>query len=520
MRYEDWDVLLFNGQHTESGHIPLKEFKTQCYALEDASLATSDLTGAHCIAPLITCFTPSIDEGLPFQVSVHSWTPKPFFYSSLEGTQAGAPTQLWQVKIMVDGFDACIEHYPENVHWPKVIPAANLFPTDTEGNMQPLRFPKFYKSVMSQHHWDANDFKGRIKVEISEGYVKLEQGKQVFVKLMNHATFNFQPAPLDVLQRAAIAWPNTAIFKNPIKSDGGLVFGQGPAFASRATHQRNMSASSMNSMQSSPSYFGGPLPPSSFNYAPGLVPPNTYANSSRSSSAYSTIPVSSLPLPVAVAAAAARSPACPSNSTLQDHVQLRIPSDQLEKILSAIGTPKAVDHSMPPPPLPQHVIAAAQATGNEAAGAVDRRLANGSDISMHPDCESYPVCTSEDTEGRVVHNPPAQGVRSRKEGTIDNHNRDFFSNVLNPASADPLASVTHPSSSSPVKNDSVTSSSPAHSSGRKRTRSETKTTSVNEGSPEKVDKDTSKPARKVSRASAQAEKENVQPDEESMVLDP
>lgn len=111
-------------------------------------------------------------------------------------------------------------------------------------------------------------------------------------------------------------------------------------------------------------------------------------------------------------------------------------------------------------------------------------------------------------------------MRSRKEGAIDNHNRDFFSNVLNPASADPPAPVTHPSSSSPVKNDSVTSSSPAHSSGRKRTRSETKTTGVNEGSPEKLDKDTSKPARKVSRASAQADKENVQPDEESMVLDP
>lgn len=65
--------------------------------------------------------------------------------------------------------------------------------------MQPLRFPRFYKSVMSQQHWDANDFKGRVKVEISEGYVKLENDKQVFVKLMIHATFNFQPAPLGKL---------------------------------------------------------------------------------------------------------------------------------------------------------------------------------------------------------------------------------------------------------------------------------------------------------------------------------
>lgn len=72
--------------------------------------------------------------------------------------------------------------------------------------MQPLRFPRFYKSVMSQQHWDANDFKGRVKVELSEGYVKLENGKQMFVKLMNHAIFNFQPAPLGMPQRSSLTY--------------------------------------------------------------------------------------------------------------------------------------------------------------------------------------------------------------------------------------------------------------------------------------------------------------------------
>lgn len=46
---------------------------------------------------------------------------------------------------------------------------------------------------MSQQHWDANDFQGRIKVEISEGYLRSDH---VFVKLMNHGIFNFQPAPM------------------------------------------------------------------------------------------------------------------------------------------------------------------------------------------------------------------------------------------------------------------------------------------------------------------------------------
>lgn len=45
----------------------------------------------------------------------------------------------------------------------------------------------------------------------------------------------------------------------------------------------------------------------------------------------------------------------------------------------------------------------------------------------------------------------------------------------------------------------------------------TKTINDNEGSPEKADRDTTKPARKVSRES---DKENVRPDEESMMLDP
>lgn len=39
MRFEDWDVLLFSGPNSETGHIPLREFKTQCHALEDVSLS-------------------------------------------------------------------------------------------------------------------------------------------------------------------------------------------------------------------------------------------------------------------------------------------------------------------------------------------------------------------------------------------------------------------------------------------------------------------------------------------------
>ena len=98
-------------------------------------------------------------------------------------------------------------------------------------------------------------------------------------------------------------------------------------------------------------------------------------------------------------------------------------------------------------------------------------------------------------------------------------NRDFFSNVLNPASTDSSCGVTQ-SSSSPQKTTAIASSSPADGSAKKRTRSMSKAiANANDGSPEKVDEDATKPPRKVSRASTHADKKAMQPDEESMVLD-
>lgn len=204
------------------------------------------------------------------------------------------------------------------------------------------------------------------------------------------------------------------IFKNPIKSDAALPFGQGPAFAHRPEHQhqRNMSASSMHSVQSSPSYYGYGPPATPSSYAQSLVAPNSHANSSRSTSAYSTIPYSALPPPAAAAAAAARSPAYPTNAALQGHVSMRLPSDQFNQLLTAIGSPRGTSSSMPPPPVPQHAITPPQITGTEALGGDNRRLANNSDISMHPDYESYPDCTTEDDEGHIVHDPPGMSLKN------------------------------------------------------------------------------------------------------------
>lgn len=52
---------------------------------------------------------------------------------------------------------------------------------------------------------------------------------------------------------------------------------------------------------------------------------------------------------------------------------------------------------------------------------VDRRAESRySDVSMHAGCEGFPMCTTEDEEGSILHiapNGPASIVRGRKEGS-------------------------------------------------------------------------------------------------------
>jgi hypothetical protein len=121
MRYEDWDVLLFPGGI--GGHVPLKEFKTACCSAQykvnsngnvqgqgmgfstASSLAKgSSLTSyllAVKIAPLMTCFVPSLEPGAPFQISIHVWNKKEFTLPP-PSDSIGCP-QAWQIVIIVDG---------------------------------------------------------------------------------------------------------------------------------------------------------------------------------------------------------------------------------------------------------------------------------------------------------------------------------------------------------------------------------------------------------------------------------
>ena len=103
MRYQDWDVLLFPAGE-EAAHVPVKEYRTQCYTeLRD-----------HTVTPLLTAFIPALPRHAPFQVSIHSWTKT----GPLNGRAA---KEAWQVKVVIDGACVAAEIFEIDVTWPQIM---------------------------------------------------------------------------------------------------------------------------------------------------------------------------------------------------------------------------------------------------------------------------------------------------------------------------------------------------------------------------------------------------------------
>ena len=113
MRYQDWDVLLFPAE-SQAAHVPLKEFKTACYA--------EQLHGKNQMTPVLTTFVPSLPRGQPFQISLHVWSQVKSLFSfaaKLAGTKK--PTQLWQVEVVIDAVRVCVERFAIDAPWPHLI---------------------------------------------------------------------------------------------------------------------------------------------------------------------------------------------------------------------------------------------------------------------------------------------------------------------------------------------------------------------------------------------------------------
>ena len=107
MRFNDWDVLLFS----QGSHVPLREFRTACFAQQDPRTLTT--------TPLLTCFTPSLATSAPFQISVHSWTKPTSILGADNLGYVPGTAYLWRVKVVVDGTAVACEIFAEDVSWPK-----------------------------------------------------------------------------------------------------------------------------------------------------------------------------------------------------------------------------------------------------------------------------------------------------------------------------------------------------------------------------------------------------------------
>jgi hypothetical protein len=177
---------------------------------------------------------------------------------------------------------------------------------------------------------------------------------------------------------------------------------------------------------------------------------NTWSDTDmHSSSAHSNTPFSTLPAVEPGSFHTTLEPWRSANAVPhQSHpkVEFRIPSDQLQKLLAALDQraqqkTQADAQSMPPPPFPSTISglgdiakadndslsvkseAAQDITGASTASARrGQSHSNFSDISMHTECIGFPACTTEDFNGSIIHSshcPPAEVIRSRKEGSRD-----------------------------------------------------------------------------------------------------
>lgn len=166
------------------------------------------------------------------------------------------------------------------------------------------------------------------------------------------------------LERVGIAWPNPMMFDNPLLTDiqtnkyglGGVSSG-----LHSVTHRRNDSNDSAT--ESSPMR-GLPIPPpptpamSNYNYALQTGNPQMIYDSSHQGP-HMTDFVNGRELTDAFGSLALPS-VSEAHRQQKTQLEIRLPSDQLQKLILAMSSPKQQEKtmSMPPPPLPLHAIAA------------------------------------------------------------------------------------------------------------------------------------------------------------------
>ncbi|KAM0203070.1 hypothetical protein ACHAPI_001242 [Fusarium lateritium] len=196
MRYEDWDVLLFE---QESG-VPFREFNVACHVIQH-----EESLSPHASAlPTVTCFVPSLKAGTPFRISIHSW--KPIVRQLVEDGEC----PVFEFKLFIDGDLVASISKPNSIQELIKLP----YIIENGPHEQTLKFPLFQQELLSQRHWSPADNLGRFKLIISEGVSYTSSDNKHVEKLKNLVVFSFQHAPQEILERLKIAWPNPAMWQH------------------------------------------------------------------------------------------------------------------------------------------------------------------------------------------------------------------------------------------------------------------------------------------------------------------
>ncbi|KAK4152393.1 hypothetical protein C8A00DRAFT_16299 [Chaetomidium leptoderma] len=206
MRYDDWDIILFPiGRDSK---IPFKEFNVACHVVPDLELAHIHGTVGM---PVMTCFVPSLPPGTAFQISLHCWR-RPDLSQFTRTYSKHTDLVKFEARIVLDGRLVASTVLNREVDGPHLVTSTCEF-TKT-GELERLRFPHFRRELLFQNHWRPGDDIGRIKVVLSEGFPR-DSPSAPIERVKNIVAFSFQHAPLEILEKNGIAWPNQAMWQCP-----------------------------------------------------------------------------------------------------------------------------------------------------------------------------------------------------------------------------------------------------------------------------------------------------------------
>ncbi|KAI1054606.1 hypothetical protein LB506_010695 [Fusarium annulatum] len=216
MRYDDWDVLLFE----EGSNIPSREFKVACHVVQHAESMGSAL-------PTLTCFVPGLNAGVPFRLSIHSWKA----LKDLNGDHIlNISNSVLETRLFIDGSLVASTSATGNIRFPLII--------DRQGH-ESLKFPIFQQQLLYQRHWSPADNLGRIKLLVNQRFSSASPSVLFTGTVNKTVVFSFQHAPQHILESLQIAWPNPAMWTRqrqpsvPASTDTSHVTSRPPLFARR-----------------------------------------------------------------------------------------------------------------------------------------------------------------------------------------------------------------------------------------------------------------------------------------------